>query len=367
MRAMLWSVVALSCVGGLPAMAQDAAPVKSAPAQAQSADEAAKALMAEMKGVELPVYDRARASEAGYREEYTKAYNAAIARKIELSDKALALQPSPAVLGILLPERWELMTNRAGRPEVVEETGRYIASSDKTLAIDALYWHAASRARFGKGTVEEQVDAVMKFAAAAPEDERGARLFATVASSPNLSKEARLDLYRKGIAAYPESRYTKYFPGQIRQVESIGKPFELTFTDAITGHTVNTADLRGKVVVVDFWATWCGPCVADMPAVKKLYEEYHARGMEIIGVSLDQPEDKGGLEKLRTFCAEQEIPWPQYYQGNYWDSEFSTSWGINSIPCVFFLDKNGNLVTTEARGQLEKLVPEYLAKPGPQG
>lgn len=367
MRALLVSVVALSSVVGLPAMAQDAAPVKPAPVQAQSPDEAAKALLAEMKAVELPVFDRSRSSEAGYRDEYVKALNEAMARKLELSDKAIALHPSPAVLATLLPERWELMTNRAGKPEVVEETGKYIASGDKTLATEALFWHAASRARFNKGTIEEQVDAVMKFAAAAPEDDRGARLIATVASNPNLSKEVRMDLYRKGIAAFPESRYTKYFPGQIRQAESIGKPFELTFTDAITGNTVNMADLRGKVVVIDFWATWCGPCVADMPAVKKLYEEYHAQGMEIVGVSLDQPEDKGGLEKLIAFCSEQQIPWPQYYQGNYWDSEFSTSWGINSIPCVFFVDKHGNLVTTEARGQLEKLVPEYLAKPGPQG
>ncbi len=367
MRALLLSVVALSSVVGLPAMAQEAAPVKSAPVQPQSPDEAAKALIAEMKAVEIPVYDRARASEAGYREEYTKALNAAMTRKLELSDKAVALQPSPEVLALVLPERWELMTNRAGKPEVVEETAKYVASGDKTLATDALFWHAASRARFNKGTTDEQIDAVMKFAAAAPTDERGGRLFATMAGNPNLSKEARMDLYRKGFAAYPDSRFTKYFPGQIRQAESIGKPFELTFTDAITGNTVNMADLRGKVVVVDFWATWCGPCVADMPEVKKLYEEYHSQGLEIIGVSLDQPEDKGGLERLRTFCSEQQIPWAQYYQGNFWDSEFSTSWGINSIPCVFFVDKNGNLVTTEARGQLEKLVPEYLAKPGPQG
>ncbi len=367
MRAMLLSVVVLTSVVGLPVMAQDAAPVKPSAAQPQSPDEAAKALIAEMEAVELPVFDRARANEAGYREEYMKALNEAMARKLELSDKAIALNPSPEVLGAVLPERWELMTTRAGRPEVVEETAKYVASGDKALATEALFWHASSRARFSKGTVEEQMSAVMNFAAAAPQDDRGGRLFAILAQNPNLDKAAQMDLYRKGIAAYPDSRYTKYFPGKIRQHESIGKPFELTFTDAITGNTVNTADLRGKVVVIDFWATWCGPCVADMPDVKKLYEEYHAKGMEIVGVSLDQPEDKGGLEKLRTFCSEQQIPWPQYYQGNFWDSEFSTSWGINSIPCVFFLDKSGNLVTTEARGQLEKLVPEYLAKPGPQG
>ena len=117
-----------------------------------------------------------------------------------------------------------------------------------------------------------------------------------------------------------------------KQREAIGKPFELEFTDAIKGETVSIKGLKGKVVVIDFWATWCGPCVAEMPKMKKLYAEYKDKGVEFIGVSLDQPKEQGGLDKLKKFVAENEIAWPQYYQGNGWESEFSKSWGINSHP-----------------------------------
>jgi thiol-disulfide isomerase/thioredoxin len=148
----------------------------------------------------------------------------------------------------------------------------------------------------------------------------------------------------------------------VRRNEQVGKPFELSFTDATTGNPVSIGDLKGKVVVVDFWATWCGPCVAEMPKMKQLYAEYKPKGVEFVGVSLDQPESKGGLTALKEFVAKNEIKWPQYYQGKFWDSEFSTSWGVNSIPCMFVLDADGNLVDAYAREKLEKLLPELIAK-----
>ena len=150
--------------------------------------------------------------------------------------------------------------------------------------------------------------------------------------------------------------------GELRKLEGVGKPFELSFKDAISGKTISIADLKNQVVVVDFWATWCGPCVQEMPNMKKLYAEWHPKGVEFIGVSLDQPEDKGGLEALKKFVAEKEIHWPQYYQGNYWDSEFSRGWGVTAIPCVFVVDPQGKLHSVDARGQLEKLIPELLKK-----
>lgn len=124
------------------------------------------------------------------------------------------------------------------------------------------------------------------------------------------------------------------------------------------------ADLRGKVVVLDFWATWCGPCVAEMPKMKALYQEYRGQGVEFIGVSLDQPRDKGGLDKLKAFVEKNEIAWPQYYQGDGWESEFSSSWEINSIPAVFVIDREGNLHSVDARGKLETMIPELLKKEG---
>ena len=122
--------------------------------------------------------------------------------------------------------------------------------------------------------------------------------------------------------------------------------------------------LKGKVVVIDFWATWCGPCIAEMPKMKELYAKYKDKGVEFIGVSLDQPKEKGGLDKLKEYVKKNDIQWPQYYQGNFWQSAFSSSWGINSIPTMFIVDAEGKLASVHARGRLDELIPDLLKKAG---
>jgi thiol-disulfide isomerase/thioredoxin len=149
--------------------------------------------------------------------------------------------------------------------------------------------------------------------------------------------------------------------------ELMEKPVELSFT-AVDGRPVDLAQWRGKVVLIDFWATWCGPCLQELPNVKATYQKYHDRGFEIAGISFDQAHDAAhpakrqkSADEFKAFLAENDMPWPQYYDGAYWNNAFGKKYGIRAIPAMFLLDRAGRLVSTNARGpKLEQEVKRLL-------
>lgn len=136
----------------------------------------------------------------------------------------------------------------------------------------------------------------------------------------------------------------------------LGKPVDIRFT-ALDGREVDLAKLKGKVVLIDFWSTSCGPCIAEMPGLKAAYEKFHPRGFEVIGISLDDKESV-----LRKFITQKQLPWPQHFDGKGWENQFAVRYGIFGIPTVWLVDKRGNLRTVEARGDLEQRIERLLAE-----
>jgi thiol-disulfide isomerase/thioredoxin len=131
--------------------------------------------------------------------------------------------------------------------------------------------------------------------------------------------------------------------------------FNVKSTD---GKTLSPAAFKGKVLLIDFWATWCGPCIKEMPNVKQVYDKYHPKGFEIVGISLDQSRDR-----LDQYVKSNSIAWPQYFDGKWWNNDVAVRYGVKSIPTTILVDRSGKIRYKSLRGkQLENAVQQLLTE-----
>jgi thiol-disulfide isomerase/thioredoxin len=278
--------------------------------------------------------------------------------------------------------------------ESLKEIDELLArDSNPRLKIEGAYIKAVARIRVTEASGSPDMSGVEEFIKLAPKDQRCWALL-RIAFRGTRDEKKKSAIEDRAIKDYPSSPYAQFIirgrlraepdqktkealedrvltqlpgtnlaaniVGERRRHDAIGQPFELVFVDAVKGQTVSIERLKGAVVIIDFWATWCPPCVADMPHLKELYAKYHDQGVEFIGISLDRPEAEGGLDRLKKFVKDNAIAWPQYYQGDGGRGGFSKSWGIQTIPTVFVVDADGKLYSGSARGKLDEIIPELL-------
>ncbi len=155
---------------------------------------------------------------------------------------------------------------------------------------------------------------------------------------------------------YPKSRAAKAFlKDTMNQSPYKGKVFRASLKTLDGTKLTLPRSLAGKVVVIDFWATWCGPCRTSIPHLKKVYAEYKSKGVEIIGISLDK-----NRKALKAYVKGQGLDWPITFSGKGWSDPTARRYDIGSIPSVWVIGRDGKVFSSNARGNLEATLDQAL-------
>ncbi len=126
--------------------------------------------------------------------------------------------------------------------------------------------------------------------------------------------------------------------------------------EGLDGKKITLADYKGKVVLLDFWATWCMPCKVEMPNVIRIHKNFNKKGFEIIGISLDN--NKTAVEK---YIKDNEMLWPQFFDGKGWQNTVAQQYRVRAIPSTYLIDKRGKIRFRSLRGkELEAAVEKLL-------
>jgi tetratricopeptide (TPR) repeat protein len=168
--------------------------------------------------------------------------------------------------------------------------------------------------------------------------------YALIKAGKNNDGVAALKTYLEKNPGAPETESVK---AVIANPKLVSGRFAFPFNvKSASGEELSLDKLKGKVVLLDFWASWCGPCRADMPNVKHLWEVYQARNFILIGINLDS-----NRRAFEQYVKEMGVSWPQYYDGKGWGNRIAELYSVHSIPMTFLIDQQGVIRASGLRGE----------------
>ncbi len=161
--------------------------------------------------------------------------------------------------------------------------------------------------------------------------------------------------YSRLASGHADSTAGKRAAGALRRIDLKGKAFVLS-GPGMSGGTLDVSRLRGRVVLVYYWATWCKPCTEDLPQIRAMYEQYHDRGFEIVGVNLDST-----IDPVRPYLTRYRVGWPQIFEPGGLASPPAQAYGIISLPTMILIDSRGKVLSRNTSvAELKVSLPQLL-------